>query len=76
MNQDEANQLYGRMMEACDIELAIESGQFQTLGDVLAALKARSSHIEGQLQAAGLFPAPRYAILRDETGEPIVVPLQ
>lgn len=76
MNQDEADQLYGRMMEACDIESAIESGQFQTLGDVLAALKARSAHINGRLQAAGLLPAPQYGILRDETGEPIVVPLQ
>lgn len=54
MDKDEANQLYGRMMEACDIELAIESGQFKTLDDVFQAVTVRAKHIEAELREAGV----------------------
>lgn len=44
----------GRMMECCDIELAIESGQFSSVGSVLTAVKARASSIQGELENSGV----------------------
>ncbi|HHP5493102.1 TPA: hypothetical protein ACSCYS_003501 [Aeromonas veronii] len=44
----------GRMMECCDIELAIESGQFGSVENVLTAVKARASAIQGELEGSGL----------------------
>lgn len=46
---ENAHELYGRLMECCDISLAIESGQFKSLDDVLAAVTARASSINQQL---------------------------
>ncbi|MFK8773368.1 hypothetical protein [Aeromonas caviae] len=51
----------GRMMECCDIELAIESGQFSSIESVLTAVKARASSIQGELESSGVKFARRLA---------------
>lgn len=56
---DDANQLYGRMMECCDIERAIESGQFKTLSDVLEAVKASAKNLETELGECNFFKGNR-----------------
>jgi hypothetical protein len=56
-NSEEADEWYGRMVECCQIALAIETGQFKTLEEVLLALKARSAFINGEFKSAGLYPA-------------------
>jgi hypothetical protein len=57
MTDEEAAELAGGMYENCDIQMAIESGQFESLDDVLTAVKARSSSIERHLKAAGRLTA-------------------
>lgn len=42
-------ELAGRMYECCDIEKAIQSGQFKTLDDVLEHVTERSSSINSVL---------------------------
>jgi hypothetical protein len=59
IDNDDANQLYGRMMECCDIELAIESGQFKTIEDVLQAVKASSQNIQQSLMSCEFFKGNR-----------------
>ena len=54
MLQEDANELFGRMYESIDIQIAIKSGQFKTLEDVLSAVKARSSAIQKELELAGV----------------------
>ena len=49
----DAMHLYGRMMECADIELAIESGQFSELNEVLVAMKSSSQNISKTLVDAG-----------------------
>jgi len=56
---DDANQLYGRMMECCDIERAIETGQFKTLADVLEAVKARAKNLNKELCSCNFFKGNR-----------------
>lgn len=51
---EEIFELTGRMYEAIDIEHSIESGQFQTLDDVLLAVKARSGFIQKKLESSGV----------------------
>jgi F0F1-type ATP synthase delta subunit len=46
--------LYGRMMEACDIAHAIESGQFKTLAEVLQACEQSAEACSAQMKAAGV----------------------
>jgi hypothetical protein len=53
MTDTEAAEAAGRMYEDCDIQMAIESGQFKSLDDVLVAVKARSGSIDQELKAAG-----------------------
>jgi len=53
MLQEDANELFGRMYESIDIQIAIESGQLKTLEDVLSAVKARSNAIQRELELAG-----------------------
>ena len=57
--KEEANQLYGRMMECCDIERAIEMGEFKTIQDVLEAVKSCSNHLQVEIRASGLFKSNR-----------------
>lgn len=52
---DDVNQLYGRMIACCDIERAIESGQFKTLREVLDAVKASAEHLNSELLRHGFF---------------------
>ncbi len=58
-SKEEADQLYGRMMEDCEIQHAIESGQFESLSDVLDAVKARSESIQKALSEFGSFDGVR-----------------
>lgn len=53
MDKEEADQLNGRMMEDCDIQMAIESGQFKTLDDVLLFTAARAESIQAELRKHG-----------------------
>lgn len=55
LDKDDANQMYGRMMECCDIERAIESGEFKSLNDVLEAIKSRGAWVNKTLRDAGFF---------------------
>lgn len=59
IDNDDANQLYGRMMECCDIELAIESGQFKTIDDVLEAVKSSAQNIQKELMGCEFFKGNR-----------------
>jgi len=52
-------ELAGRMFECVDIQMAIESGQFTTIGEVLEAVKARSAVIDKILREAGAFDGVR-----------------
>lgn len=54
LDKQEADWMYGRMMEDCDIALAIESGQFTSLDDVLKAVNASASAIQAKLEAEGM----------------------
>ncbi|MDR6397934.1 hypothetical protein ACTOWA_00465 [Herbaspirillum seropedicae] len=74
MDKQEANELVGRMNEDCDIQLAIESGQFKTLDDVLDAVKSRAAAIEKKLFDAGMLERPRWTI-DYSTGEGVPVKL-
>lgn len=65
-------ELYGRMIEDCDIEMAIESGQFKTIEDVYTAVKARSECINQQLLGVGVFKPARRTI-DYSSGDAIVV---
>lgn len=53
-SKQETDWLYGRMLEDCDIALAIESGQFTSLEDVLKAVNASASAIQAKLEASGM----------------------
>lgn len=59
IDNDDANQLYGRMMECCDIEMAIESGQFKTINDVLEAVKATATNLQNELGECDFFKGNR-----------------
>ena len=59
IDTDDANQRYGRMMECCDIEMAIESGQFKTLNDVLEAVKATAKNLRKELGECDFFKGSR-----------------
>lgn len=59
IDNDDANQLYGRMMECCDIEMAIESGQFKTIEDVLEAVKSSAQNIQQSLISCDFFKGNR-----------------
>ncbi len=69
MDKNDASELYGRMMESCDIELAIESGQFKTVEDILSAVRARSLHINGQLLKVGAIDRNRRWTMKWVDGE-------
>ena len=58
-SKEEADQLYGRMMEECEIQQAIESGQFESLSDVLDAVKSRSESFQKALSEFGFFDGVR-----------------
>jgi hypothetical protein len=64
-DNEDAHQYYGRMMECCDIERAIETGQFKTLQDVLAAVKLSANHLQTELKTFGFFENT-HAISREE----------
>lgn len=53
-DRQELDWLYGRMMEACDIERAIESGQFTTLEEVLRAVQQSAEVYSARMKAAGM----------------------
>lgn len=74
INERDAAELYGRMIEDCDIQMAIESGQFKTLEDVLIAVKTRAEHINKELCTAGVLKPARNTI-DYSSGEPIAVKL-
>lgn len=50
----EQDEFVGRMYECCDIEMAITSGQFKKMDDVLHAVRASSAAIEKKLKEAGV----------------------
>jgi len=55
-------ELYGRMIEDTDIELAIESGQFKSLEDVRLAVKGRAQSINKALRECGFLKLPQHTI--------------
>lgn len=55
----EIEELAGRMYECADIQMAIESGQFTTIEQVLEAVKARAEAINARLRDAGAFDGVR-----------------
>lgn len=59
LSPGQVDELAGRMYECVDIETAIESGQFKTVGEVLDAVKARSAAIDKTLREAGAFGGRR-----------------
>lgn len=65
IDNDDANQRYGRMMECCDIQMAIESGQFKTVDDVLEAVKATAKNLQKELGECEFFKGNR-TIPREE----------
>lgn len=53
IKRDQVDEMYGRMREACDLEMAIESGELRSLDDVLRAVRARSLAISEALSTEG-----------------------
>jgi len=74
MDARDAAELYGRMIEDCDIQMAIESGQFKSLDDVLVAVKGRAEHINKELMDAGVLQPARHTI-DYSSGEAVAVKL-
>lgn len=70
----EARELYGRMIEDIDIELAIESGQFKSLEELRLAVKERSESINKVLIESGFLNAPKHTI-DYSSGEAVAVRL-
>lgn len=64
-DRDDAQQLYGRMMECWDIEHAIESGQAKSMDDILAYVKARSDYLRSELKDSEYFSGCR-SVSNDE----------
>jgi hypothetical protein len=56
-DSSELHQLYGRMLECCDLERGIDSGQFTTLVEVLLAVRARALVINEELANEGVLRA-------------------
>ncbi|WP_408601363.1 hypothetical protein [Pseudomonas sp. PLMAX] len=54
IKKDDVDEMYGRMMESCDIAAAIQSGQLKSLDDVLSAVKKRSESISQAFSEGGL----------------------
>lgn len=54
IKSEDADEMYGRMMESCDIAAAIQSGQLKTLDDVLSSVKERSKSISQAFSDRGL----------------------
>lgn len=74
IDEMEASELYGRMIEDADIELAIESGQFKSLEDIRLAVKGRAEIINKTLLECGFLKLPQHTI--DYTsGEAVAVKL-
>ena len=54
IKKSDVDEMYGRMMESCDIVAAIQSGKLKSLTDVLNAAKARSEAISLALVEGGM----------------------
>ena len=74
IDEMEARELYGRMIEDTDIELAIESGQFKSLEDVRLAVKGRAASINAALFECGFLKLPQHTI-DYSSGEAVAVSL-
>jgi hypothetical protein len=55
-DKEEVEQLYGRMRECWDIELAIETWHSKTLYGVLVYVRSRRSSIDGEFRRAEPYP--------------------
>ncbi|WP_274643930.1 hypothetical protein [Pseudomonas serbica] len=80
IKNDQVDEMYGRMSEACDIERAIESGQITSLSGVLEYVQARSLTISEALSSQGFIGGRHTKSLQQdliqaqrEAGEPDVV---